>query len=110
MAGGSPLTPKHILVLDSLFDDLDVERLAASARGWDVLRWDGSAAQLAQADAVVHVCTRVARDLIAQLTQCPVLGRLGGGLDSVAQAAAAQPPIARVNLRNYILPATTART
>jgi len=110
MAGGSPLTPKHILVLDSLFDDLDVERLAASTRGWDVLQWDGSAAQLAQADAVVHVRTRVDRDLIAQLTQCRVIGRFGVGLDSVDQAAAAQRTIAVVNVRDYCLPEMTAHT
>jgi D-3-phosphoglycerate dehydrogenase / 2-oxoglutarate reductase len=104
------VNPKQILVLDSLFDDLDVERLVASARGWDILRWDGSAAPLAQADAVVHVRTRVDRDLIAQLTQCRVIGRFGVGLDSVDQVAAAQRAMVVVNVRDYCLPEMTAHT
>jgi len=104
------VSPKQILVLDSLFDDLDVERLAASARGWEILRWDGSAAALAQADAVVHVRTRVDRDLIAQLTQCRVIGRFGVGLDSVDQVAAAQRAMVVVNVRDYCLPEMTAHT
>lgn len=99
-----------ILVLDSLFDDLEVERLVASARGWEILRWDGSPAQLAQADAVVHVRTRVDRVLIAQLTHCRVIGRFGVGLDSVDQAAAAERSMVVVNVRDYCLPEMTAHT
>jgi D-3-phosphoglycerate dehydrogenase len=104
------VNPKQILVLDSLFDDLDVERLVATARGWEIIRWDGSAAQLEQADAVVHVRTRVDRDLIAQLTQCRVIGRFGVGLDSVDRVAAAQRAMAVVNVRDYCLPEMTAHT
>jgi D-3-phosphoglycerate dehydrogenase / 2-oxoglutarate reductase len=104
------LTAKQLLVLDSLFDDLDVERAVASARGWEIVRWDRSAAELARADAVVHVRTRVDRDLIAQLTQCRVIGRFGVGLDSVDQAAAAQRRMVVVNVRDYCLPEMTAHT
>jgi D-3-phosphoglycerate dehydrogenase / 2-oxoglutarate reductase len=104
------LNAKQILVLDSLFDDLDVERSAAIARGWEIERWDGSTAPLAHADAVVHVRTRVDRSLIAQLTQCRVIGRFGVGLDSVDQQAAAERRIAVVNVRDYCLPEMTAHT
>jgi D-3-phosphoglycerate dehydrogenase len=101
---------KRILVLDSLFDDLDVERSVASARGWELQRWDGSAAALASADAVVHVRTRVDRELIAKLARCRVIGRFGVGLDSVDQPAAAQYGIAVVNVRDYCIPEMTAHT
>jgi D-3-phosphoglycerate dehydrogenase len=84
--------------------------MVATARGWEIRRWDGSAAQLAQADAVVHVRTRVDRDLIAQLAQCRVIGRFGVGLDSVDQAAAAQRAMVVVNVRDYCLPEMTAHT
>jgi D-3-phosphoglycerate dehydrogenase len=99
-----------ILALDSLFADLDVERAIASIRGWDILSWDGSPAQLAQADAVVHVRTRVDRNVIAQLTRCRVIGRFGVGLDSVDQPAAAQYGMAVVNVRDYCVPEMTAHT
>jgi D-3-phosphoglycerate dehydrogenase len=104
------VTAKQMLILDSLFDDLDVERSAASARGWEMQRWDGSAAPLANADAVVHVRTRVDRELIAKLTRCRVIGRFGVGLDSVDQPAAAQYGIAVVNVRDYCIPEMTAHT
>jgi len=104
------VNPKRILVLDSLFDDLDVERSVASARGWEIMRWDGSAAPLTQADAVVHVRTRVDRTLIARLTRCRVIGRFGVGLDSVDRPVAAQRGMAVVNVRDYCLPEMTAHT
>lgn len=104
------MSAKQILVLDGLFDDLDVERSVASARGWEIVRWDGSAAPLAQADAVVHVRTRVDRTLIAQLTRSRVIGRFGVGLDSVDQPAAAQHGMAVVNVRDYCVPEMTAHT
>ncbi|HKV32207.1 MAG TPA: NAD(P)-dependent oxidoreductase [Candidatus Dormibacteraeota bacterium] len=101
---------KRVLVLDSLFDDLDVERAAATGRGWELQRWDGSAAALANADAVVHVRTRVDRALIEKLTRCRVIGRFGVGLDSVDQPAATQYGIAVVNVRDYCIPEMTAHT
>lgn len=104
------MNAKRILVLDSLFDDLEVERSVARARGWEMQRWDGSAAPLANADAVVHVRTRVDRTLIAQLTRSRVIGRFGVGLDSVDQPAAAQYGIAVVNVRDYCIPEMTAHT
>ena len=104
------MTVKQLLVLDSLFDDLDVERSAATIRGWEIRRWDGSPNPLAAADAVVHVRTRVDRNLITQLTRCRVIGRFGVGLDSVDQAAAAERGVAVVNVRDYCVPEMTAHT
>ncbi len=104
------MSQKRMLVLDSLFEDLDVERSVASARGWDVQRWDGSAAALGEADAVVHVRTRIDRDLIARLSRCRVIGRFGVGLDSVDRQAAAEADIAVVNVRDYCIPEMTAHT
>ncbi len=104
------MSQKRILVLDSLFEDLDVERSVASARGWDVQRWDGSAAALGEADAVVHVRTRIDRDLIARLSRCRVIGRFGVGLDSVDRQAAAEADMAVVNVRDYCIPEMTAHT
>ena len=104
------MSSKRILVLDSLFEDLQVETATAAANGWDLEMWDGSTAQLAAADAVVHIRTRVDRALIAQLVRCRVIGRFGVGLDSVDQKAAAESGIAVVNVRDYCLPEMTAHT
>jgi len=99
-----------MIVLDSLFENLDVERSVAAARGWDLEAWDGSAAHLGMADAVVHVRTRVDRTLVGQLGRCKVIGRFGVGLDSVDLAFAAESGIAVVNVRDYCLPEMTAHT
>ncbi len=104
------MSQKRMLVLDSLFEDLDVEHSIASARGWDVRRWDGSAAELGEADAVVHVRTRIDRDLIARLSRCRVIGRFGVGLDSVDRQAAAEADMAVVNVRDYCIPEMAAHT
>jgi phosphoglycerate dehydrogenase-like enzyme len=104
------VSAKTILVLDSLFKDLDVERTAATARSWEIRRWDGSPAELADADAVVHVRTRVDSTLLDRLTRCQVIGRFGVGLDSVDQRAAALHGMAVVNVRDYCIPEMTAHT
>jgi len=104
------VSAKTILVLDSLFKDLDVERTAATARSWEIRRWDGSPAVLDEADAVVHVRTRVDRTLVDRLTRCRVIGRFGVGLDSVDQSAAASHGMAVVNVRDYCIPEMTAHT
>jgi phosphoglycerate dehydrogenase-like enzyme len=99
-----------LLVLDGLFDDLDVEAAAASARGWSVERWDGSDAALAAAVAVVHVRTRVDRDLMARMPACRVVGRFGTGLDSVDQTAAQDRGIRVVGVRDYCIPELASHT
>ena len=104
------MSSKTILVLDSLFKDLDVERASATARSWEIRRWDGSPAELGEADAVVHVRTQVDQTLIDRLTRCRVIGRFGVGLDSVDQQAAASRGIAVVNVRDYCIPEMTAHT
>lgn len=104
------MSAKIIIVLDSLFKDLDVERTAATARSWEVRRWDGSPAELGEADAVVHVRTRIDRTLLDRLTRCRVIGRFGVGLDSVDQPAAAAHGMAVVNVRDYCIPEMTAHT
>ena len=104
------MNSKRMLVLDSLFEGLDVERSAAVARGWELEAWDGSAAHLGKADGVVHVRTRVDRALIAQLVRCGVIGRFGVGLDSIDLKAAAESGMAVANVRDYCLPEMTAHT
>lgn len=100
----------RLLVLDSLFDDLQIERAVAGPRQWDVDRWDGSAGELATADAVVHVRTRVDRSLIAKLERCRVIGRFGTGLDSVDLAAAQEAGIQVVRARDYCTPELASHT
>lgn len=104
------MTTRRILVLDSLFDDLELEQAAASTRGWIADRWDGSEQQLGEADAVVHVRTRIDRAFIQRLRHCRVIGRFGVGLDSVDQQAAADHGMAVVNVRDYCIPEMTAHT
>ncbi|MDQ6709892.1 MAG: NAD(P)-binding domain-containing protein [Candidatus Dormibacteraeota bacterium] len=104
------MSARYLVVLDSLYDTLDIETSTAVAHGWELSRWDGSAEQLGRADVVVHVRTRIDHALIAQLTRCRVIGRFGVGLDSVDQAAAAEHQIAVVNVRDYCIPEMTAHT
>ena len=44
------MSARGLLVLDGLFDDLDVETAVAASRGWSVQRWGGSEAQLREAE------------------------------------------------------------
>lgn len=89
------------LVLDSVQPDLLIEEQVAAEMGARLVRWDGADAQLADADFVVHVRTRVTADLIARLTKCRAIGRYGVGLDTVDTAAAAQRGIAVVRVPEY---------
>ncbi len=104
------MNSKRMIVLDSLFEDLDVETTVAASRGWELEAWNGSATHLAMADAVVHVRSHVDRTLIGRLSRCKVIGRFGVGLDSVDQAFAAESGMVVVNVRDYCLPEMTAHT
>jgi phosphoglycerate dehydrogenase-like enzyme len=104
------MSAREILVLDGLFDDLDVETAVAAARGWSIRPWDGSDAALTEAVAVVHVRTRVDRALIERMPACRVVGRFGTGLDTVDQAAAAERGIRIVGVRDYCAPELASHT
>ena len=104
------MTGRTLLLLDGLFDDIDVEAAAAAGAGWSVLRWDGSDAALKDAEAVLHVRTSVDRALIGKMPACRVIGRFGTGLDSVDRAAAAERGIAVVGVRDYCIPELASHT
>jgi len=76
------------LVIDSLQPDIEIETEVAAAHGARLRRWDGSPSQLAEADFVLHVRTRLDAEFLAALTRCRVIGRFGTGLDSVDLEAA----------------------
>jgi phosphoglycerate dehydrogenase-like enzyme len=99
-----------VVILDSLFDDLDIERQVAGSYAAGVERWDGTAEALASADIAMHVRTRVDAKLIDGLTHCSVIGRFGTGLDSVDLAAAAAAGIEVVGIRDYCLPELPTHT
>lgn len=104
------MSARSLLVLDGLFDDLDVETAVAAARGWSVRRWDGSEPQLLDAEVVLHVRTRVDRALIGRMPACRVVARFGTGLDTVDHAAAAERGIRVVGVRDYCIPELASLT
>jgi phosphoglycerate dehydrogenase-like enzyme len=104
MSGGT------LLVLDSLFDALDVESAAARAAGWELARWSGVPAILAAAEAVVHVATRIDAAMLEKMPACRVIGRFGTGLDNVDLTAAAARGIAVVAVRDYCIRELTLHT
>jgi phosphoglycerate dehydrogenase-like enzyme len=93
-----------IVVLDSLFESLDLERETAAARGATIERWDGSSSSLADADVVAHVRTQIDSGLIAALPRCRVIARFGTGVDTVDVAAAEGAGIDLVTVRDYCIP------
>lgn len=99
-----------LLVLDSLFDTLDIETAAAARLGWTIERWNKSPSSLGAAEAVVHVTTRVDDALQDRMTACRVVGRFGTGLDTVDQQAAARRGISVVGVRHYCVPELTTHT
>jgi D-3-phosphoglycerate dehydrogenase / 2-oxoglutarate reductase len=101
---------RRVLVLDGLFDDLDVEASVAAELGWSVERWAGGAASLRVARVAVHVRTRVDRELLARMPALRVIGRFGTGLDSVDIEAAKQRGIRVVGVRDYCVPELTMHT
>jgi len=99
-----------VVVLDSLFESLDVEREVAARYGAQVVRLEDDPSLLASADVVAHVRTRVDEALIATLSSCRVIARFGTGLDTVDLDAAARAGIAVVGVRDYCIPELTAHT
>jgi D-3-phosphoglycerate dehydrogenase / 2-oxoglutarate reductase len=99
-----------VLVLDSLFDDIDVERDAAASLGWDVVRWDGSDGALSSARVAVHVRTRIDETLLSRMPVCRVVGRFGSGIDTVDTGAASRRGVSVVRIRDYCTPELTAHT
>jgi phosphoglycerate dehydrogenase-like enzyme len=105
-----PVSTRSILVLDGLFDDLEVETAVAASRGWSVRRWDGSEPLLHEAEVAVHVRTKVDRALMDRMPACRVVGRFGTGLDTVDHTAAAERGIRVVGVRDYCIPELASLT
>lgn len=101
---------KRVLLLDALFDDLELETQVAKANGWSVEPWDGSLGSLASAEIVLHVRTRIDRALLESMRNCLVIGRFGTGLDSVELEAAQAAGMAVVNVRDYCVPEMASHT
>lgn len=99
-----------LLVLDGLFDDLDIEGATAASKGWSVTRWDGSDASLREAEIILHVRTRVDRALIDRMPALRVVARFGTGLDTVDRDAAGKRGIHIVGVRDYCIPELTTHT
>ncbi len=100
----------NVLVLDSLFGNLDVETAAAAALGGTVEAWTGDPAQLSKADVVAHVRTRIDAEMIGSMRRCRVIARFGTGLDTVDLAAAENAGISVVGVRDYCLPELASQT
>jgi D-3-phosphoglycerate dehydrogenase len=99
-----------VVVLDSLFESLDVEREAAARYGAQVVRVQDEPSLLASAEVVAHVRTRVDAELIAAMPACRVIARFGTGLDTVDLDAAKRAGIAVVGVRDYCIPELTSHT
>jgi D-3-phosphoglycerate dehydrogenase / 2-oxoglutarate reductase len=91
----------RILVLDSIFDSLDVEEDVAVSLGASLSRWGGDWDELLRADIVVHVRTSIGAEMIGALKRCRVIGRFGTGLDTVDLDAADRAGIAVIGVRDY---------
>jgi len=101
---------RTLVVLDGLFDDLDIESAVAANLGWRLVRWDGSEAMLARAKAVAHVRTRIDAAMLDRLLACRVVGRFGTGLDTVDLAAAEHRGVRVVGVRDYCIPELASHT
>ena len=99
-----------VVVLDSLFDSLDVEERVAAQHGATLHRWDGTPESLADADVVAHIRTRIGADLIAAMPRCSVIARFGTGLDTVDLDAAEAAGISVVGVRDYCVPELATHT
>jgi D-3-phosphoglycerate dehydrogenase len=102
--------PRVLVVLDGLFDDLDLETAVAASKGWSVARWDGTEASLRGARVVLHVRTRIDKAMLGRMPACKVVARFGTGLDTVDQTAAAERGIRVVGVRDYCIPELTTHT
>jgi D-3-phosphoglycerate dehydrogenase / 2-oxoglutarate reductase len=99
-----------VVVLDSLFESLELEHEAAQSRSATIEPWDGDPRSLAGADVVAHVRTRVDAELIAAMPRCRVITRFGTGLDTVDQEAAAAAGIEVLTVRDYCVPELPTHT
>jgi D-3-phosphoglycerate dehydrogenase len=99
-----------VVVLDSLFDSLDVERETAARYGARVVRRQDEPELLASADVVAHVTTKVDAALIEAMPACRVIARFGTGLDTVDRGAAERAGIAVVCVRDYCIPELASHT
>lgn len=99
-----------VVVIDSLFESLDVEREAAARYGARVVRLQDDPSLLARADVVAHVRTHVDAELIAAMSSCRVIARFGTGLDTVDLGAAERAGITVVGVRDYCVPELTSHT
>ncbi len=99
-----------VVVLDSLYDSLDVEREAAELRSATLELWDGDPRSLADADVVAHIRTRVDAELISAMPRCRVIARFGTGVDTIDLAAAEAAGIAVVRVRDYCVPELPSHT
>jgi D-3-phosphoglycerate dehydrogenase / 2-oxoglutarate reductase len=99
-----------IVVLDSLFDSLDIEGEAAAAKGATIERWSGDPGSLGVADVVAHVRTPVDGALIASMKRCRVITRFGTGTDTVDLDAAEAAGITVVTVRDYCIPELCTHT
>lgn len=99
-----------VVVLDSLFESLDVEREAAHTRSATIERWDADPRSLASADVVAHVRTHVDAQLISSMPRCRVITRFGTGVDTVDRAAAERAGITVLSVRDYCIPELPTHT
>ncbi len=99
-----------VIVLDSLFESLDVEEEVAARYGARVVRLRDHPELLAAADVVAHVRTRIDAELIKAMPSCRVIARFGTGLDTVDLDAAGRAGIRVVGVRDYCIPELTAHT
>src|SRR5262249_38037576 len=99
-----------VVVLDSLFESLDVEREVAARYGARIVRLQDDPALLPAADVVAHVRTRIDAGLIDAMPACRVIARFGTGLDTVDLEAAGRAGIAVVGVRDYCIPELTSHT
>jgi D-3-phosphoglycerate dehydrogenase len=104
------MNARRLLLLDGLFDDLEIERATAATKGWSVERWDGSDATLREAQVVLHVRTRIDAALLDRMPGCRVVARFGTGLDTVDQTATAKRGIRVVGVRDYCIPELATHT
>ena len=101
---------RTLLLLDGLFDDLEVETATAAEKGWRIDRWDRSDAGLRGVEAVLHVRTSIDRALLDRMPDCRVVARFGTGLDTVDQAATSERGIRVVGVRDYCIPELATHT
>ncbi len=100
----------NVVVLDSLFESLDIEQEAARSQSATLERWDGDPRSLAVADVVAQVRTRVDAELIAAMPRCRVITRFGTGRDTVDGEAAAAAGIEVLTVRDYCVPELPTHT